>query len=58
MNIWKVYYCNPIEGKRKDFTVKASSKTQATQKAVEKVYKLLGIDDNLLNHYTIILPLN
>ncbi len=55
---WQVFYSNQTEGKSKTFTVKANSKAQAIDKAVEKIEKTFSITDRLLNHYSITLQTN
>ena len=54
---WKVFYSNATESIYKSFTVKASSKQQAIEKAVEKVASLYGFNDRMLNHYEITLAI-
>lgn len=54
---WNVFYSNTTESIKKAFTVKANSKQQAISKAIEKVEKLYGVDDRMLNHYSITLAI-
>lgn len=50
---WQVYYSNTTENIYKNFTVKATTKHLAIQKAIEKIEKIFGINDRLLNHYNV-----
>ena len=50
---WQVYYSNTTENIYKIFTVKTASKELAIKKAIEKIAKIFGINDRLLNHYNV-----
>lgn len=54
---WEVFYSNATESIYKSFTVKASNKQQAIEKAIEKVASLYGFNDRMLNHYGITLAI-
>lgn len=52
---WSINYYNYQNQQGANFTVKASDKTQAIQKAAEKVQKKFFVNDRYLNNYKITL---
>lgn len=55
---WKVFYSNATESICKGFTVKASTKQGAIEKAIEKIESLYGLNDRMLSHYSITLAIS
>lgn len=50
---YTVLYYNHLNNEGLKFTIKASGQMDATEKAIQYVYKKIGLNDRLLNNYKI-----